>query len=527
MTVQTELLRKVARTAPTEKGIVSYTKAVLQIPCPDTTVQKGHDTPGAHLRAMWRGDSSTVSIASRGSYKTLTTAAGEFLLALHRGVQILHFAQYESQSQQAWKYIAEFAAFPWFKGLVDVTRTVVSFPASGGWIEFRPLTLANARSAHVPVVVFDEADEMDPQILQIARFTTGTRGTERARTHYVSTQNHVGGIVERLVSLAPTRGIQVLGWNFKETTERCPDERSGIAPVDAWIHPKLLLCRADPVSDSPEWSNVRVFEGCLRCPLVASCRGDLKRAAGTVPIQILLDQRNDPSFAPHVWRSQMDNEAPAKEGLAVPEWDPERSVTTAAEYDPELPVYLGVDFGTSHPAAVVIAQLIPVGHRGNLVRGRKHIFAEYTTAAPFHPVITDWIAEHWIPKYGFPRKAWIDPSGAPVLNRLPVAGRTLTMEKARSNKHKVGYDALRGHCVPTDKDGLPKLLVHPRCTRLAHEFSTVRHAMNRDGTYSERIVKLGDDVLDATRYLVVSLDKCIGFSAEEQAKGARNFGGLW
>ncbi len=104
------------------------------------------------------------------------------------------------------------------------------------------------------------------------------------------------------------------------------------------------------------------------------------------------------------------------------------------------------------------------------------------------------------------------------MNRVTLAGRSLILKKAVSNKHKVGYDALRGHCVPTEKDGKPKLLIHPRCERLIHEFSTVRHAMNRDGTYSENIVKLGDDVLDAARYLVVSLDKCIGLSPEEHRR---------
>ena len=64
--------------------------------------------------------------------------------------------------------------------------------------------------------------------------------------------------------------------------------------------------------------------------------------------------------------------------------------------------------------------------------------------------------------------------------------------------------------------------VHPRCKGLIREISTVRHAMNRDGTYSENIVKLGDDVLDAARYLIVSLDKRIGLSAAERAQVARD-----
>jgi len=502
--METELLRRAALTVPREENLVAYAENVLFVPCPDAAVVPGHDTPGEHLREMWRGDASTVTIASRGTFKTLTTAAGEFVLALHRGVRILHFAQYESQAEQAWRYMAGFGALPWFQGLVVVTKSEILFPRSGGSIEFRALTLANARSAHVPVVVFDEADEMDPQILQIARYTTGAKGAEQARVHYISTQNHPDGIIDRLVRLAPERGIKVLRWNYKEAAERCPDGRSGTRPVTAFVDARRMLSAASLPPDEGTWKPVQVFEGCLECPLLPSCRGDLKRADGPVPIRVLLDQRNDPTFAPHVWRSQMDNEAPSAEGLAVPEFDTALSVTEAAEYDPDLPVFLGVDFGTSHPAAVVIGQVIPVGHKGNRVKGRKHVFAEHSAPAPFQPTITDWIARNWVPKYGHPKKAFIDPSGAPVANRVPLGEETLRLEKAASNKHKVGYDALRGHCTPTQEDGRPMLLIHPRCAKLVHEFRTVRHAVNRDGTYSEEIVKVGDDVLDACRYFVVS-----------------------
>ena len=527
--VRAELLRKAALSRPTEATIVRYAEQLLEIPVPDESVVSRHDTPGEHLRAMWRGDASTVSIASRGSYKTLTTAAGEFLLALHRGVQILHFAQFESQSQQAWRYHVDFAHKDWFEGLVDITRTVISFPQSGGWIEFRQLTLANARSAHVPVVVFDEADEMDPAILQVARFTTGARGDEPSRTHYISTQNHVGGIIEKLLSLAPERGMKTLRWNFKETTQRCSDERSGVKPVQVWINRKFLLHRADKPTEPEGWERIDVFDGCLQCPIIASCRADLKRASGASPLQTLLDQRNDPSYAPHVWRSQIDNEAPSVEGLAVPEWDPDLSVTEDAEYDPDLPVFMGVDFGTNHPAAVVLGQKIPIGHKGNTVRERKHIFDEYSVPAPFVPAITEWIAANWTPKYGRISRAWIDPSGAPAVAQVRIAGQTLTLEKAVTNRHKPGYDALRGHCVPTPEDGRPKLLLHPRCRKLAHEFATVRHVQNRDGSYSETIVKRGDDVLDACRYLIVSLESGMSFTMEETLHSAQRIvsGGLW
>ena len=92
----------------------------------------------------------------------------------------------------------------------------------------------------------------------------------------------------------------------------------------------------------------------------------------------------------------------------------------------------------------------------------------------------------------------------------------------------MGYDALRGHCAPSREDGRPKLFVHPRCHNLAHEFATVRHVQNRDGTYSEAIEKIGDDVLDACRYLVVSLDAGEGFTdAERRAAAARVMGGGW
>jgi hypothetical protein len=38
---------------------------------------------------------------------------------------------------------------------------------------------------------------------------------------------------------------------------------------------------------------------------------------------------------------------------------------------------------------------------------------------------------------------------------------------------------------------------------------------NRDGTYSQDIMKVGDDALDAARYLIVSLSESVPFTPQE------------
>lgn len=528
----------VATMRPPVECVVEHTRALLRIPVPDAA--QG-ESPASFLRALWGTEDDVVARAGRDTFKTLTLAAYEFLAAFHDGVAVMHFAPHDNQLERMRVYLSQFAALPWYAPHVAYAQEIARF-ASGGSIEMRVLTLGNARSAHVPVVAFDEADELDPNALRVAAHIAAGRDGRRGRTIHISTHNRARGVMSELVRNARASGrVRVLGWNYRATAERCPDSRSGTRPVVAWVDPGSFT---EPrASDPCDGRHVRaeVFDGCLSCAIVNSCRGSLKSAAGVGSIEDLVKRRTAPLMTPPEWRSQVENEEPSVHGLVVPEFRRELSVHALA-FDPTLPTVWSQDFGLDHLAVTLVGQAIPLGHRPlladgtrgapNQIRGRKHVLAEHVVRGQaFHPGIADWLAANWVPRFGWPSRFVIDPSGAPAIGaaRLEAtvmgrtAARTIALEKA-DNRVRPGILRMRGDLTPVGDGSQTRMRIDPSCGRFVEELETCRNRQHPDGTYESDCpdkAKGGDDALDAGRYLVAALDAGVGFTSDECAESYR------
>ena len=504
---------------PTAAELPFFIEAMLQQPCPD--LGPGIDSPAEVARELWTGKRSVLLAAGRDSFKTLTVAGVEFLLAHFDGMQILHFGAYERQAKQTIEYLQVMGSLPWWGTHVLVGTMQARF-RSGGSIRCAPLTLASARSAHVPFVAFDEADECRPDARKVAVNIASSRRDQPARTIDLSTKNRPKGPMANMIANAPRSGHRVIQYNYLAVTERCTDERSGTGTAEVWIHRKYLQARVDDPEGDPEgWENILVRDRCPACPLVATCRGELKKSAGVLPISDLIRAFTDAAMTALEWRSQRENVDPSLEGIAVPEWDEDRCVSEDAVYDKALPVICAQDFGISHLAVTLLGQRIPAGYaplladgtRGppNPVQGRARIIDEYVTHSAFEPGVISWLAANWFDdRYRWPSRFMIDPSGAPMLERIKVnlpngKTRTLVLRKANT-KWEPGIRALRGYCEP-QIDGVAKLLVHPRCEQLREEMATVRTAKRPDGSYIMRkdTVTGGDDAQDTARYLIMEL----------------------
>jgi len=508
-------LRRLALTRPGTRDIPGYLEELCDIPCPDA---EGADSPAEVARELWGGERPIVLGAGRDSFKTLVVANVEFLLAHHLGMRIVHFGAFEKQAKQAREYVAATAALPWWAPHARVGQTQASF-RSGGWIKFQALTHASARSAHVPLVAFDEADECRPDARRIAVNIASSTAGRTARTIDLSTKNRPSGPMARMIANAHRSGHRVIQYDYKAVTERCPDERSGTGGASAWIHRKYLLFQpTKPAGDLGGWEEVALpGPGCVACPLVPSCRGDLKRSTGVLPIVDLIRIITDPHTTPQDWRSQKENVDPSVEGLVVPEWSEARCVTEDAVYDGMLPNSCAQDFGIEHLAVTVMGQKIPVGHRAlkadgtreppNQVEGRVRIVDEYATRGSFMPSVVDWLASNWWHgKYRWPSHFWIDPSGMPAISRAKVdlpdgTRRTLVLKKA-DNHWEPGVRQMRFLATPIGAGDRARLEVHPRCEQLIRELGSVKHAQRPDGSYttSKDRVTGGDDAHDAFRY---------------------------
>lgn len=524
------LKRRLSNQSPTVEELPAYLEEMFQIPVPDTIVTPGFDAPADHARTLWRGEQSVVTGAGRDSFKTLITSAVWFLLAKN-GTPVIHFGAFDKQAKQTIEYLRIFGSLPWWQVHCRVGTTTAHF-RSGGWIKCMPLTHANARSAHVPIVGFDEADECRPDVRKVAVNIASSRLGQRARTADLSTKNRPNGPMAKMIANAAKSGHRVHQWSYKEVTERCPDSRSGTKSISMWVNPKYLLAsRMAPDKDTDLWREIEVFNGCESCALLPSCRGDLKRANGPLPIDDLIEKITDAHMTPQDWRSQKENIDPSLEGLVVPEWDEDRCVSENAVHDPTLPTACSQDFGLAHLAVTLIGQRIPVGHRPllpngergepNQARGRVHILDEYACHQPFEPEVVAYIGTNWFGgRYNWPSKFWIDPSGLPAVSRVRVRlpsgrWRTLVLRPA-NNKWDPGVRCLRGYCSP-QPDGRAKLQVNPRCVQVIEEMSTVKHPQTPDGRYLAGKDKRtgGDDAHDALRYLLMGMQKGELPSAQE------------
>lgn len=491
---------------PAVTDVAEYARHLFGIPVPESPFGD-MDSPADFLRELWIGNQDVVCTASRDSYKTLTVAAAEFLLAHYRGVQVLHYGAREFQAKRAWEYLAGFAGAPHFRAHVEVTLSGLRF-ASGGSLELLPLTPGSVRSPHVELSVFDEADEMDPRLRGVAVGIKSSSEAGVGRQVDVSTRNRPDGVMARRIAAAGRARIRTMTWSYKVAAARCPDEISGTRPAEVEL---------------PDGTKAAVFDGCLTCPIVMSCLGDLKRSEGARPVRDLIAKFLDPSMTPRLWRSEYENLEPSTEGLVIPEFDVARSVTDDAEYDPRLPYALGVDFGANNLGVVVAGQRVPYKYaraggtaRMNLDRARVNVFDMMAMPLSFSPHMEERISREWVPKYGFPSAIYVDPSGFPALGAAKLEGRGTTrridVTKAQ-NRHLPGFHLLRGMLVPRRGEKSTSCLIHPRLEDLVAELRTLSYVQAASGDWTEQVERT--DRTDALRYLLTGLSDLAPPTPEE------------
>lgn len=198
----------------------------------------------------------------------------------------------------------------------------------------------------------------------------------------------------------------------------------------------------------------------------------------------------------------------------VPDRDPPRAQTPAGPGALIVPLYASIDPGINkdHQMALVMAfveqlsdgrELLEIFHTHKFANG---VVADMATH--FHSVLAALDA----------RTRWniIDPAAQ---NRNAVTGRSIQWE---FQQHKVqtilgqnariaGFNAVKERLAPKDPAGNllpPTLVVQASCTDLIDEIKTYRwkkpKGQRQDAPRAEPI-KINDDLVDAMRYLVMSL----------------------
>lgn len=297
-----------------------YVAAFFKFTVPWKTCCPSHDSPFDMLWQLWTGNpASFIAIGARDSYKTLTLAVSETLDLIFNGCGVVHIGAIESQALKCYSYVKKF-----LRGYGDMlvkdplmSRTELN---NGGHLEIIPCTINRVNSPHEPKVRFDEVELADPVSYNEAKFIAASdeRGNQ-ASICYTTTRKFAYGLAQKEIENAIRSHQRVLLWCYKDVTQRCSDERSGVVPVDIYVDLREL--KWGRKQEQKEWEHFVVRDGCLKCPIIATCRGDLKRANGIKLIDdVILKFQN---ATPDYWLAQSECKRPLRKGLMIHRFNPD------------------------------------------------------------------------------------------------------------------------------------------------------------------------------------------------------------
>jgi hypothetical protein len=347
-------------------------------------------------RAIMDGDSAGfLAVAGRDSMKTLSLSIIDLLSFLHDCRNTVHIAMTTQQASRARNYLEKFIN----KELLirqsitkQNTREIrLNINGEDVGLEVLPATPKAVQGAHCSLLTFDElASSMEPSNIRAYADAHGivgssTKGKPGVIVKITSRQKGHSLAEQELRDAAKT-GIEVLKWTTLDSTERCPDERSGTIPTPLYVHPLkgtkfteqefmgLPAGKTDGFQRTDD-----TFDKCRECPIAAFCLGDLKKQKSKSVLLRKIDDVINKIRMSGSWDwgvAQIMSMKPSSEGLIyfefdrqihVPGWDIMWKVLTGEEnpfanrdsFIAELKrrratFYAGVDWGWSSPSTCVV-----------------------------------------------------------------------------------------------------------------------------------------------------------------------------
>ena len=479
----------------------AWIRCFLGYAIPRVAVIPGHIAPFDFIAGCFFEDpafTDVLLIASRGSGKTLATAILNVLEMHHKKCGIVSIGAILEQANKAGRYVDDFLDLPEFAPLVSQRSVKSKSLTGGGRLHIAPCTLRQTNAPHEPKVNIDEAELAHPEAFQEAKsIPLSDPAGNRASLRILSTRKFVFGNVQAEIEKAPESGLRVLMYSYQEVAEKCPDQRSGSDVVTVYVDPdELEWVTAEDYDALPRemgagFGAVDVFDGCLKCALLPTCRGDLKNAGGWMPVADIVAAYRRNSL--ETWRAQWECRRPSPTGLVYKHFTEERNIR-AVEFHAGLPTFWAIDWGYTDPTACLLLQrhgrALAVVDEIALVEMDSNQVKLYLTTA-------------WCGQYGHPEAILADPSGANerrIFTRaqagIPgdVRYRTIGVSAPVAD----GIDLVRTLIRPLG--GETRLLVHPRCENLIRCMSLYHYRTAADGSVTETPDHEHSHFPDALRY---------------------------
>lgn len=238
-----------------------------------------------------------IWMASRDGVKTLAGSILNILLILHFKAEIAHLAAVKKQAEKCLEYTNIFVRKikPYLehhgRKIVSDSKSKIQIQNEDGSISFIDVIIANlagGNSQRATVGSYDELDTLSKQGLvgyKEAQLIP-TRKNERGPLSIkYSTRKFAFGIFEREIQEIGATGEQLKQWNIVDITEKCQNSRSKKDSGNVHIRyarKKLPLkiyqkeeIEALPLLEREEFQEIKLYDGCLSCPLASVCKGRL------------------------------------------------------------------------------------------------------------------------------------------------------------------------------------------------------------------------------------------------------------
>jgi hypothetical protein len=469
---------------------------------------------------------STFYIAGRGSQKTLSSAVLAILLPLHFKRGIVHLGGTEDQANRAYAYFKKFASRPYIKDyLKDAPKISKSaFMVNGEEVEVEilPITESSVQGPHQPVVSIDELASLAPNKLaaypSIAGIPVYTQDGKPWIKFGISSRKGRYTIIETEYEERHKTGAVFKFWTVLENTKRCPDEISGIDPLEMYVNifenKALLAYEYEQLDDlqKGKFEKVQARKGCYTCPLKAVCSGDLKKQTSECrslkPVRATIQ---DFKLSPFEWFiSQRMSLQPSAEDLVYPKFKRSEFEKTPKEIyqiltgkDPGVELtendliremerigvkrYAGIDHGYTHPFSIVICYEDSLG---NIYIMKVH------EESGLEPGDVVEVVSKLKAKYHF--NIVYPDTAAPAINKM--IKKVVNVSDDFKKDVEAGIQLIRYKMVPSV--GPTKLYgLKGNCDPLVNNLEKYHFAYDTSGKLTDKPVKEFDDSHDALSYV--------------------------
>lgn len=430
-----------------------------------------------------------IVLANRSGGKTMNFGILDTTISwLLDNTEVATVGAIQSQAQKCYEYFRAYSQkFPFDHNISRRTMKKTDL-LNGSQVQVLTGTMSGVNSPHPQLVFLDEIDLMNWPVMQQALSMAQSKNDVRARTVLTSTRKFAGGVMQRMMDEAASRGAKLYQWCIWEVVKPLPKDPEKLAEIHKVFGDSLPMGLED-AEGYYEWDDL-------------------------ITKYQTLDRE--------VWETEWLCSRPGLEGVIYgSSYSDDNNLISTFDINKNPGyVYLAEDFGSvkDHPDVVLFCW-VPVQFNKIVV------FDElYMTDMGDEEI---WQAvDEKLQKYGhrLPNRAlniqgtvrgWAaDFHGIAEIRNRQLKGAPM-MDKAVEAQL---YIVENGITIIRKFLQAGRLMITTECPNLRLEFLSYKRQKNMDGTFKKDPEKRMDHGPDALRYLLVVLFSTLGIKAFEPSR---------